>query len=499
MAITKLLRMKETKGADKSVHLKRNIFYICNPEKTESGLWIGGNAGNDPSTIYHTMMQNKEFWGKMDKTQGFHYILSFPPDCGIDEALAFQITQEFCQQLIGENYYHVFTVHNDKKHLHSHVTFDSVSKTDGYKFHSPKGDWQKRIQPITDRLCEKYHLPTLQYEAEKKGVDYGEWQHRNRTDTEEKQKKIDLGRDNRTVYTWNDIIRDDVEEAIDHSENFGEFLQYLKNMEYEIRNGKYLSLKPPGRQRPIRTGRLGNGYSKEDIINRITNKKYQPQMEERFKTYGNREELRDIIFLKIKRNPGWKMTPFQKQFYKRWNNTYFIRKPGKPQNWNYKKDIVEIQKLSDCIKYMIDHDVHNPDDLQSRRDNIQEEMDAIKKELEAVRTRYYKKQPNYLLSKYEKLEKEFFETENPELKNKMDALRTQIESISPISEAVEKREQMKLEIEEYKKVMRDSKQELKRINDIFRFYYGQEPLQKKEEISSDKKSEKREKRGGHTL
>lgn len=46
-------------------------------------------------------------------------------------------------------------LHNDRDHMHAHITFDSVSKNDGRKFHSPKGDWEKRIQPITDRICKR--------------------------------------------------------------------------------------------------------------------------------------------------------------------------------------------------------------------------------------------------------------------------------------------------------------------------------------------------------
>ena len=52
MAITKLLRIKETRGASKSSHLKNNIFYICNPEKTSGGCWIGGCFAGDDSAFY---------------------------------------------------------------------------------------------------------------------------------------------------------------------------------------------------------------------------------------------------------------------------------------------------------------------------------------------------------------------------------------------------------------------------------------------------------------
>lgn len=86
--------------------------------------------------------------------------------------------------------------------MHVHITFDSVSKTDGLKFHSPKGDWEKRIQPITDRICEKYHLPALDYGEERRGRNYGEWK---------KSKRMEKGE----YYSWTDIIRDDIDEAKD--------------------------------------------------------------------------------------------------------------------------------------------------------------------------------------------------------------------------------------------------------------------------------------------
>ena len=61
MAITKLLRLKEGKGTNRSAHLKNNIYYICNPEKTGGGCWIGGNAGTTPDVIYKTMLMNKKY------------------------------------------------------------------------------------------------------------------------------------------------------------------------------------------------------------------------------------------------------------------------------------------------------------------------------------------------------------------------------------------------------------------------------------------------------
>ena len=69
MAVTRLRRIKETSGKNPAAHLKKNIFYICNPEKTQGGIYIGGNSGISPETIYRTMIRNKDYWQKTDKAQ----------------------------------------------------------------------------------------------------------------------------------------------------------------------------------------------------------------------------------------------------------------------------------------------------------------------------------------------------------------------------------------------------------------------------------------------
>ncbi|MCD7956786.1 MAG: relaxase/mobilization nuclease domain-containing protein [Lachnospiraceae bacterium] len=486
MAVTRLLRIKETKGSNKALHLKKNLFYICRNDKTENGLWIGGNAGRTPEVIYRTMVENKKFWCKTDGTQAFHYMLSFPPDCGIDEATAFQIAEEFCSELLGDNYYYTFAVHNDRAHMHVHITFDSVSKADGLKFHSPKGDWEKRIQPITDRLCEKYHLPTLDYSEERRGRNYGDWK---------KMQKMERGE----YYSWTDIIRDDIDEAIHNTDSYEAFLEYLRRDGYTVtRDGKYLSLFPEGAGRAFRTGRLGDGYAKEEIIQRIADKARKPDIEYRYQTYGNREEIREIIYAKIVRNPGWRMTPFQRSFWRRWNNTYFIRKPDRmteERRQRKKQDILEIRKLSDAIRYMMDYDIGDLADLGNRKAALEEERKTISRELSVNQTRYYKKQPFYLVSRCEKLKEKYQSDPLQETKKEIEDLTEKIETVCPYGEAVFQWHSVKNKMDECRRLLKDNKKEQKVVDDIFRLFYQMEPPLKEQEIGR-KDSESCEKEFG---
>ena len=75
------------------------------------------------------------------------------------------------------------------------------------------------------------------------------------------------------------------------------------------------------------------------------------------------------------------MSPMQKQFYKRWNFTYFIRRPEYPKSWKYKKDILEIQALSDAIRYLLDFDIHTPEELKAQEKTVGTGSGSVRSEI----------------------------------------------------------------------------------------------------------------------
>lgn len=467
MAVTKLLRIKETRGRNPASHLKKNIFYICNPEKTKEGLYIGGNAGITPEEIFRTMIENKKFWGKEKgtggkrRTQGFHYILSFPPG-ETDPETAMRITEEFCRELLGDHYFYVYALHDDTQHLHSHITFDAVSRVDGKIFYSPKGDWAKRLQPITDRLCEKYGLSTLQYDEQKKGKSYQEWKN--------SSQKRETG-DNGKEYSVYDIIRDDVDEAIDASRTYNEFLAYMKNLGYNLRDTKFLSLKPPGRGKGVRSFRLGKGYAKEEIIERIAAKEYIPEMQKRVRTYGDRIYIKRCIICKMNRDltECWKMSPYQKAFFRKWNNTYFIRKPELHNAvWKYREDILRVHLLAEQLAYMIDHDIIDKASLESRYQKLYEEKKAAEGVLKAIRTRQNLHGTCRLVKKLEELQKEllkFPSGSRPDLEREQKTILEMIGS-GKISEAFQEYEELQENSVRYRAVVKSMNDEIKILDRI---------------------------------
>lgn len=118
-----------------------------NPEKTQGGRLVGAiNCQADMA--FEQMMDTKKQFGKTDKRQGYHIILSFKED-EVEPDRAFEITQKFVAEYLGDAYEAVFVVHDNTDHVHSHIVFNSVSFVDGKKYRYEKGDWAKYIQRIS--------------------------------------------------------------------------------------------------------------------------------------------------------------------------------------------------------------------------------------------------------------------------------------------------------------------------------------------------------------
>lgn len=267
MAITKLMHMKESPGW-KPEHLYNAIHYILDKEKTEDGRWVGGNAGVECQEVFENFMETKKYWTKEDGRQGYHFVISFSPG-EVDEAKCYEVMEEFCIRYLADQYDYVFAVHNDKDHVHAHVVFNSVSRIDGYKYYYADGDWEKEIQPITDSICKKHGLSSLQFEEERIGESYAAW-------AAEKKGKIN----------WSHIIRADVDLAIEKTNSMEAFSTIMNRLGYTLRFGysrkrdeNYITFsfqKEDGTFIRRRSYNLAPGYSVEEIARKILMKQQAP-------------------------------------------------------------------------------------------------------------------------------------------------------------------------------------------------------------------------------
>lgn len=134
---------------------------------------------------------------------------------------------------------------------------NSVSYADGYKFYNSPADYA-RMREVSDRLCREFAISVIENPG-RRGKNYGEW-------LAEKNGKP----------THKGSIRADIDRAILASTTERDFIRVMTEMGYEFKTRgkggaplKYPALKPPDAKGYFRFHKLGDGYTLEQVKERI--------------------------------------------------------------------------------------------------------------------------------------------------------------------------------------------------------------------------------------
>ena len=181
--------------------------------------------------------------------QGYHLVQSFV-EGEVTPELAHQIGVEFAEQLLHGKYQAIVTTHLNTKHYHNHIVWSAVSLEDGKSTTATAKAITLRYAPFQTRSAKSMGFPSLK--------------HRNRCGESGNMKSGGLRENNQP--TWRTAIRQDVDEAIQQSLTWRQFLSAMERKGYEVRMGrKYPVLRPPGKERFVRFKTLGKRYTPEAI------------------------------------------------------------------------------------------------------------------------------------------------------------------------------------------------------------------------------------------
>lgn len=431
MATMRMMNIKENRQ-----HLYNSIAYILKPEKTECGLWIGGNAGVDKYEIYRTMIETKKEWGKPDGRQGYHYTINFPKG-EVNEALAYKIIKQFCEEYLGDEYDYAFAIHNDRPHMHGHIVFNSVSRTTGYKYRYKKGDWEKSIQPITDRICKENGVKELVFDKE------------NRINS----KTPYLAKRNGKT-EWMNIIRADIDNAIKRAADYQDFFSVMEQqMGYGIRWGysyadkrEYVTFHVPGGKNGRRDKSLGAGYKWEDIQQRILNR-----------------DFKDAKFLEPKvtslkmSNLSYKKSRYQVRKIKRLHHAahyHHLSNPFAIDQKQVREDMAEINKLRDDCRYLIKNEVHSVEQVQKRLQSVTEMEGYVKAEKNTALQSTMTDEAREYLKLEKRLRKIPADDDSfEEILNRMEELEDTVISILQSGQGVRELDQKLMQIRKEKRIL----------------------------------------------
>ena len=234
------------------------IEYAANTKKTqteESGKilrqFVSG-VNCSPLTARDEMMAVKKRFDKVGGTVAYHGYQSFAPGEATPE-IVHEIGVKLARQLWGDRYQVLVATHLDKEnHLHNHFVLNTVSFLDGKKYYRSAKDYRE-MQMASDALCREYGLSVIENPQQ------GRTKHKSEWIAEQEQRP-----------TWRGFVRADVDEAIRQSMTERQFFDARRRKGYEIKMGKDISVRPPGKPRFVRLMRnFGEDYSLDGIRRRI--------------------------------------------------------------------------------------------------------------------------------------------------------------------------------------------------------------------------------------
>lgn len=357
MAVTKLLYMKDCGSGFHGKHLKAALEYISDADKTQGGRLIAG-VNCRPGYAYEQMKDTKKKFGKIDKRQAYHLIISFKEN-EIDPDTAFEVTEKFVREYLGDSYEAVYAVHDNTDHIHSHIVFNSVNFVDGRKYRYEKGDWERYIRPITERLCTEYGLSVFEFESEK-------------VQSDEKIREWDDSKNG--PFVWSNMIRRDLDACIVQAEDFLQFEKLLTEKGYVIQKGKHLAVKPPGMTRYRRCKTLGEDYAESRIRARIQTEHLSSYKPESF------EEAERVVYSQIPRGHRAKLTGLQKKYYSKLYRLGLLKRRPYSKAWKYKDDIRMMHKIQEQYLFLINHDIESVEELQNKSQTLMQEKKNFSKE-----------------------------------------------------------------------------------------------------------------------
>ena len=261
MAATRLIALHKNKGKSVAACLKDRTDYAQNPDKTAQGELVSSYACS-PLTVDEEFLLSKRQYeqstGRSQKRDVIAYQIrqSFKPG-EITPEEANQVGYELAMRFAKGKHAFLVSTHIDRQHIHNHVLFNSTSLDGTRKFRDffLSG---LAVQRLSDQICLEHQLSVIEIKPYR-----------------DRQKRI--------PYPPKESNRERLCGVIDtilmneKPADFEAFLSALEQQGYEIKRGKYTSVKGPRQKRFIRFKTLGEGYSEEKIQAVLAGKaKHQP-------------------------------------------------------------------------------------------------------------------------------------------------------------------------------------------------------------------------------
>ena len=248
MAAIRLIALHKNKGKSVAACLKSRTDYAKNPDKTNRGELVSSYECSPLTADEEFMLSKRQYelaTGRRQKNDVIAYQIrqSFRPG-EITAEEANKVGYELAMRFTKGKYAFIVATHTDRKHIHNHIIYNSTALDGTRKFRDFFFS-ALAVQRLSDLICLEHQLSVIEIKPYR-----------------ERQK--------RTLYPPRESNRDRLCSVIDNilaekPKDYEELLQKLEQQGYEVKRGKYTSVKGARQKRFIRFRTLGARYSEEEL------------------------------------------------------------------------------------------------------------------------------------------------------------------------------------------------------------------------------------------
>ena len=231
-----------------------------------------------------------------------------------------KVGYELAMRFTKGKYAFIVATHTDREHIHNHIIYNSTALDSTRKFRDFLLSGLA-VQRLSDLICLEHQLSVIEIKPYR-----------------ERQK--------RTLYPPRESNRDKLCAVIDNillnerPANFEGFLQKLEQQGYEIKRGKYTSVKGTRQKRFIRFRTLGAGYSEDEIKAVIAGEaEHRPHQ----KQPPKEQPFHLLVDIQAKLSEG------KSEGYARWAKRYNLKEMSKTLIFLQENKIGSIEEMQERV------------------------------------------------------------------------------------------------------------------------------------------------------
>ena len=340
MAVTRLISIRGSKGQSVIKSLTERTDYVKNPEKTENGSLIYA-CGCTPQVVAAEFALSKRQYAlrtgrKEPGVIAYHIRQSFKPG-EITPEEANIVGCELAERFLKGKHAYIVCTHVDKRHIHSHIIFNSTTLDGTAKFQNIFNS-SRVVARLSDLICLEHNLSVINNPQRHSGLTYDKW----------------LG--DKKQPSHRDVLRAAIDDALARKpKTFDELIRLVRESGYRVSEGKSVTFYKP-RQKGIKLHTLGAGYTEAELREVIAGRAtHNPR--------GKRERASLLVDIQAKIAAG---------------------KGGGYAQW---AKVFNVKQMAKTLLYLQEHGIKGREDLNTRADTASEKLSTLNERIKKIDAR----------------------------------------------------------------------------------------------------------------